>query len=42
MAGGGLAILVGVIGIILLVATIIGVGVYVTVRVGRENGKRET
>jgi RsiW-degrading membrane proteinase PrsW (M82 family) len=35
MAGGGLAILVGVTGLILLIATIIGVGVYVTLQVGR-------
>ena len=36
MAGGGLAILVGVTGLILLIAAIIGVGVYVTLQVGRE------
>jgi RsiW-degrading membrane proteinase PrsW (M82 family) len=41
MAGGGLAILVGVTGLILLIATIIGVGVYVTLRVGRENVKTD-
>jgi RsiW-degrading membrane proteinase PrsW (M82 family) len=36
MMGGGLAILVGVTGLILLIAAIIGVGVYVTLQVGRE------